>query len=695
MKREPEVKRRWVLPSVACLIAAQIAGGVAAGEADESAASPGDVYQLKPISVTAEKVSSTDQETPVSMTVITGEDLERAGATGTADMVRRVPNMHMTKAGQHASVAFFSLRGVTPFMEGEQPVGFFVDGVHRTNIDTEMLDIDRVEVLRGPQSTLYGRNTEAGAVNIVTRDPEPFQEGTVSLGLGNHARKTATAVFGGPVGSRDDWSYRAAVQVLDTDGYFTRRPDGIDDVDDATDINARLKLRWKPDDAWDVVATYDGQRYREGSTNIALLNQLRARPRDVYADYIGSNDSDIHGGNLRATYDGPSFSVTSISSYTDERKSSTYDVDATPANLLRLRTDVDYARFTQELRVSSPKGASGLRWVGGVYYFDQRSNNNFDMDMTGMGFAVQSARTRVDTRNTAAFGQVTWGIADTIDLTGGLRYDHERKDVDSRQFYTPAFFPDYRTDRRLSFHAWLPKLGLEYRPAPGVMTFASYSEGYKAGGFNNLGTAGRETFGAEYTRNYEVGTKYTGLHDRLQAKLSLFWIDWTDQQVEQNILTLSNISNAGKSVSRGVEVEAAWQATEALVLRAGGGWNDAHFTEYRDDRGDYAGKRPPNAPVFTYSLGADYSFDGGLYAHADWVGNGHLYYDVANTQKESHYGLLNLKAGYRFGSYEAAAWVKNALDAVYATRAFDVGGGTYAGIAGDPRTFGVTLTARW
>lgn len=693
MKRVPEVKRRRALPSVACLVAAQMVGGVAAaGEAEEAAA--GGAFQLKPISVTAEKVSSTDQETPVSMTVISGEDLERSAAAGTADVVRQVPNMHMTKAGQHASVAFLSMRGVTPFMEGEQPVGFFIDGVHRTNIDTEMLDIDRVEVLRGPQSTLYGRNTEAGAVNIVTRDPEPFEEGTVSLGVGNYARRTASAILGGPVGNRD-WSYRAAVQVLDTDGFFTRRPDGIRDVDDATDLNARMKLRWKPDDTWDVVATYDGQRYREGSTNIALLSQLRARPRDVYADYIGSNDTDIHGGSLRATYDGPSFSVTSLSSYTDETKSTTYDVDATPANLLRLRTDVDYARFTQELRFSSPKGASGLRWIGGLYYFDQRSSNNFDMDMTGMGFAVQSARTQVDTRNMAAFGQVTWGITDTVDLIGGLRYDHERKDVTSRQYYTPAFVPDYRTDRRLSFHAWLPKLGVEYRPAPGVMTFASYSEGYKAGGFNNLGTPGRESFDAEYTRNYEAGVKYTGFDNRLQAKLSLFWIDWTDQQVEQNILTVSNISNAGKSVSRGVEVEAAWQATQALVLRAGAGWNDAHFTEYTDDRGDYSGKRPPNAPAYTYSVAADYSFDSGLYAHADWTGSGHLYYDVANTQKEGHYGLLNLKAGYRFGSYEAAAWIKNALDEVYATRAFDVGGGTYAGIAGDPRTFDVTLTARW
>lgn len=157
----------------------------------------------------------------------------------------------------------------------------------------------------------------------------------------------------------------------------------------------------------------------------------------------------------------------------------------------------------------------------------------------------------------------------------------------------------------------------------------------------------------------------------------------------------SAISNAGKSVSRGVELEVAWQASKALLLKAGGGWNDAHFIRYEDNGNDYSGNRPPNAPAYTYSFGADYDFDNGLYAHADWLGTGGLYFDSANTRKEGHYGLLNLKTGYQFDDYEVAFWIKNALDATYATRAFDLGGGTYGGIAGDPRTFGMTLTARW
>jgi iron complex outermembrane receptor protein len=697
MKLVSEMKRSRVLPTVISVVMAQMMwGAVASAEEAKEDSQPStgnEVHQLQPVTVTAEKMSSTEQDTPVSMTVMTGEQLERSAAKDTVDIVRQVPNMYMTKAGQHASVAFMSMRGVTPFMEAEQPVGFFVDGVHYRNVDMELLDIDRVEVLRGPQSTLYGRNTEAGAVNIITRDPEPYQEGSVAVGVGNYDRRTVSAISGGAVGNRA-WSYRAAIQVLDSDGYFTREPGDIDNADDANDINTRFKVRWKPNGAWDIIAAYDGARYREGSTNIAPLSQLRDDPHKVQSNYIGSNDSDVHGGNVRAVYEAPAVTVTSISAYGYENKKTTYDVDGSALDLMRLRTEVDYSRFTQELRLSSPEGNSGPRWVGGVYYFDQTDHNNFDMNMSGMGFGVQSVQTTTDTRNMAAFGQVTWPLVDTVSLITGLRYDHEHKDVDSHQTWA-AMGRDISASPDMSFHAWLPKVGLEYKPIPNLMTYATYSEGYKAGGFNNLADPGEELYDAEYTKNYEIGVKHTGLNNTLQTKLSLFWIDWTDQQVEELVLSQSNISNAGKSVSRGVELEMAWKASKALLLKAAGGWNDAHFTRYEDSGNDYSGNRPPNAPAYTYSFGADYDFDNGLYAHADWLGTGGLYFDSANTQKEGHYGLLNLKTGYQFDSYEVAFWIKNALDATYATRAFDIGGGTYGGIAGDPRTFGMTLTARW
>lgn len=659
----------------------------------EPPASTGEPQELKPVTVTAEKVTATEMSTAVAMTVVGGEELERAGAKDTGDIVRLVPNAHMTKAGRHSAVAFLSLRGVTPFMEAEQPVGFFVDGVHYRNIDLELMDIERVEVLRGPQSTLYGRNTEAGAVNVITRDPEPYAERELRLGIGDYGRRSLGGTVGGALGE-DGWSWRAAVQAFRSDGYFTRQPDGVDDADKADDLTARLKLRWNPGGAWDVVATYDGQRYRDGSTNIAPLASLRADPHTVTSDLIGSNDSDSHSGSLRAVYKAPGYTLTAITAHTTEDKESTYDVDASAYDAMRLRTDVGYRRFTQELRLASPEDTAGPRWLAGLYYFDQSDDNDFDMDMNGMGYGVQSVRTRTETRNVAAFGQVTWPLAERYSVVAGLRYDRENKEADNRQLWS-AMGRDLADSVDMNFKAWLPKLGIEYRPMPGVLAYASYAKGYKAGGFNNLADPGEEVYDAEYTKNYEAGLKLAALDNRLHLKLALFHIDWTNQQVEELVLSQSNISNAGESVSRGGEIELLWLAARGLNLSFGAGWNDAHFTRYRDGTADYAGNRPPNAPAYTYHLGADYAVGGGWRLRADWLGTGALYYDSANSQKEDGYGVLNLRAAYRFGDHELAFWIKNALDEVYATRAFDIGGGTYAGIAGDPRSVGATLTLRW
>lgn len=679
-------------PLAVGFMAAQMMCGLTAQAAenkDENDQTNGTLH-LETVIITAEKVSSSEMDTPTSVTTVTGRDLERATA---ADVMRQAPNTYLTKAGQHSSVAFISMRGITPFMEAEQPVGFFVDGVHYRNIDADLLDVERVEVLRGPQSVLYGRNTEAGAINVITHDPTNVEEHLVSVDIGNHNRKVLTGITGGALWN-EDWSYRATFQILRSDGYFTHEPDGIDDVDAADDINGRFKVRWHPKDTWDIIATYDGQYYQDGATNIATLDQIRSDPHKVTSNFIGYNDTDTHGGNVRTVYKAPSFTVTSISAYTNEDKSAAYDVDASAYDAMRLNLNVDYSRFTQELRMNSPESASGPRWLTGIYFFDQTEHNNFDMDMNGLGYGVQSVRTTTDTLNAALFGQVTWPVLEKFSVITGLRYDHERKDINNHQVWA-GMGRDFNTREEMAFHAWLPKVGLEYKPITDLMAYTTYSKGYKAGGFNNLADPGEEDYDAEYTTNYEIGLKYSALNNQLQTKLAAFWIDWTNQQVEELVLTQSNITNAGESVSRGVELEVAWQASQNLLLKASSGWNDAHFVTYKDNGNDYSGNRPPNAPAFTYTLGFDYTFDNGIYARVDWAGSSGVYFDSANTKRQDHYGLLNMKAGYRTDGYEVAVWAKNALDEVYVSRAFDIGGGTYAGIAGEPRTFGVTLTTKW
>ena len=646
---------------------------------------------LGAMTVTAEKVETLERDTAISMSVLSSDTIEKT-STDTLDLVQQVPNLHMIRAGHHSGASFFSMRGITPFMEGEQPIGFFVDGVFQHTLDTQLLDVERVEVLRGPQATLYGRNTEAGVMNIITRAAEPESEAEISATVGNFGEHRAEAIVGGALGS-DELAYRAAVRWQANDGYFTQDGTGDDDVNDLNDFNGRFKLRYMPDEMpLDVTVTHDAGVYRDGSTSFAPLDRVRSDQHRVASDFVGDVDVDLHTTSVNASWQAPGFTLTSITAYTDENKQERIDVDFSAMDMMRLGTEVDQQRFTQELRISSSESAR-VRWLAGVYYFDDTTDNNVDFEMRNQ--FTQLTRTTTDTRNMALFGQVHWPLAEQWELTTGLRYDHEEKDVDNRKLFDPAFMPEYRTQRNLSYDAWLPKVSLQYRPDDSTLAYMSYAEGYKSGGFNNLSAEGEEVYKSEYTSNYEIGLKKAWLDGDLETRTALFWIDWEDQQVEELILNQSRISNAGESVSRGIELEVNWWATDDLRLHASYGWNDAHFKRYIDGDNNYADKRPPNSPKYTWALGGEYTFLNNWYARADLLGTSDFYFDVANAQKEAGYELLNLRLGYDVGEYAIATWIKNATDETYVTRAFDAGAGSYVGLAGDPRTFGVTVTARW
>lgn len=646
---------------------------------------------LGSITVTAEKVESLERDTAVSMSVISDETIEKT-TTDTLDLVQQVPNLHMIRSGHHSGASFFSMRGVTPFMEGEQPIGFFVDGIFQHTLDTHLMDVERVEVLRGPQATLYGRNTEAGVINVITRPAEPESEAELGATVGNYGERRAQAIVGGALGS-DELAYRLALRWQTNDGYFTQDGTGNDEVNDLNDFNGRFKLRYQPGEMpLDVTVAHDAGIYRDGSTSFAPLSRLHRDPHRTAADFVGEVDVDLHTTSVNASWQAPGFTITSITAHTDENKQERLDVDFTELDMMRLGTEVDQQRVTQELRISSPENAD-IRWLGGLYYFDDRTDNNVDFEMRNQ--FTQRTRTTTDTRNVAVFGQVHWPLAEQWELTTGLRYDNEVKDVHNRQFFDPAVAPEYQTVRNLSYDAWLPKVSLQYRPDEDTLAYLSYSEGYKAGGFNNLSSAGEEVYQEEYITNYELGLKKDWLDGDLETRTALFWIDWEDQQVEELILNQSRISNAGESVSRGIELEVNWWAADDLRLHASYGWNDAHFKRYIDGNNNYADKRPPNSPKYTWALGGEYTFLNNWYARADLLGTSDFYFDVANAQKEAGYELLNLRLGYDVGEYAIATWIKNATDETYVTRAFDAGAGSYVGLAGDPRTFGVTVTARW
>lgn len=650
------------------------------------------------IIISAEKRPTSQKNTPVSVVHLTGEELVHQKAETMEDVVRLVPNMSMIKAGKASPASSLSIRGITPWMGGEPTVGFFIDDVYYAQPDLDLLDIDSVDVLRGPQSTLYGRNTEAGAVSIHTVAPESFDEYEVRAGYANYNTMFLQGIAGGGVNGSDNWSWRSALKVGGSDGYFNRPADDSPRVDKDENFSGRFQLRWHdPSTPWDVTTTFYSRHQNGNNASFAPLDEIRSNPGDVYSNYTGDIHNSIDSLILKANYALDNAQITSISAATKEVNNESNDVDFSPVDMMRLGLDIDYRRFSQELRINSLNDENSINWLAGVYFFDQRKKTDIAFAMPMMNMVSPSSST-VDSTNLAGFGQLSLPLVEDVTMTAGLRYDYETQHLD---------FRDNAGSKRddLTFNALLPKVAINWRLNNNVSLYTSVSRGYRAGGFNTKGISARaSTFDPEYTWNYEAGTKTQWLDGRLASNLTLFWIDLKDQQVELANYPATEIRNAGKSRSRGVEWDINWRPVSPLTLSAGVGYSDTRFVEYKDNVynssgavvgvNDYHDKRVPNTPDFTWNAGIDYRFDNGMFTRADMLGVGRTYYDLSNDHQQSSYQILNLRLGYEDPAWRVTLWADNVTDEVFYTRAFDMNG-TWMGHRGVPRNYGVSVGYKW
>ncbi|MGJ0627034.1 TonB-dependent receptor [Xenorhabdus bovienii] len=655
--------------------------------------------ELDTITVTAQKIKTEQQKTPVSMSVLTDFDLERQNIENISEAIMRIPNFYMVKAGNPSDAGFFSMRGITPGMEGEQSVGFFIDGVNTNTYDSELLDIDKIEVLRGPQATLYGRNTEAGVVNVITKDPDFSPEYNFGLSYGTYNRTQANAILGGSINQSEDWAYRAALKYLYSDGYFKRDYDGKKNVDNNRDFSGRLKLRWQPSDYnWDVITTFDMQNRRNGNMSFAALDDIKKGRKYVNSNYIGKVNVDSYKGQVKAVYSWDDLDFTSISAYTDEKKIDNQDLDFTKNSISELLMKRKTNYLSQEFRLNS-KNEGAFNWLIGAYTFHQKDKNIIDYRNIPNKFSMLRG-SDIKTDNYALFGNASYYLLDNVELVAGLRYDYEKKNID----FKLSGMGESQDNNRLSFDTWLPKVGVNYYMTDNVMSYASVSRGYKSGGFNTLGPKSSRSYGAEYTTNYETGFKSEWFDKRVRWNTSFFWIDLKDQQVEVASYPLSYTVNSGKSVSRGIESELAWRITRSLTASVNAGYTHANFkdfpTEIKTTEGkfaavNYKNNRPANSPDYTYGVGVDYNFLNGYFVRADYNVKGKTYFDNSNSKKQSAYGLLDLGAGYETNDYAVKLWVKNALNQKYATRAFQMDDGKWYARAGEGMNFGVNVNIKF
>jgi len=712
-------------PSMHCAVAfaALLASGVigAAGASAQTAettvadASDGDII------VTARRRDESSQNVPLSLSAFGAAQLEAQGITTVKDLQHLIPGLQYSDRGTlQTELTIRGVGGDSRNIGIESGVGMYLDGVYvaRTSgYNADLADIQQVEVLRGPQGTLYGKNTIGGVINITTKKPTEKTEGSFFASYGNYNAIRTQASISGPLA--ETLFAKVTVATWDRDGYIRNVFDNAR-YNNEDRRGGRVQLRWLASDQLEINANADVTRDRQRF----VLNQANS-PAGAAAPYYTGNrfemnsdqrnlaNRDMWGASVTADYTmANDLMLSSISAFRKIDILVYSDIDQTPLDLFHSGPFTDESKmFSQELRIVSP-GGDAFRYVGGLYYFRQDAKGIREVFINGTSANGASNDAGVLTNSYAAYVNADYDVSSALSVTGGLRYTIEKK---SGRFFQrrPNLnynFPDlYRKDSNLSWTG-----SLKYAFSPRLTAYGTVSKGYKSGGFN-LDTIGAPNliandlvFGPEAVTNYEIGLKGRTASNLLRFSAAIFNMEYSDKQVSQFIptgaasLPSNQVTNAGRARIRGVEGDVTLRPFEGFSLTVNGTYLDAKYTQFASAAIvggvpiSYAGNHIERTPKWTGSATAEYRYpiSGGDLVMAGSVthtGDTDLQADNALRNFEPGYTLFDGRFGFAADSgLDITLWGKNLGKKTYRTFA-RVFAGLDQAVYGEPRTYGVEL----
>ena len=702
---------KWFLTGIAAIILC------AATAPAEASAVPENVIDT--LTVTAQKREENLQEVPISIDLFTDMTLADYGLNTMSDVVMQSANVFMKTNTAESPLI---IRGVSSFKSAIfSPAGFYVDDVsmplsYMTNPD--LLDLQRIEILKGPQGTLYGRNTLSGLVNMVSRKPDNETRGRVTLETGAYDSDNdgmfyrAGAMFSGPI--KEDLLFMGlSVQGLNSDGFRTDIATGDPKTAAKEHYDARGTIRYTPSDKLDISFTVGGANHNDGFGVYRLATGASATSSHTVnsgdPDLGLNQDSDVQ--NLKVNYQGRGWNIVSITSRMAYDIDYVSDMDFTGGGMYS-GFGFDDTQWTQEVRIFSDD-TGAWRWLAGVYGFHEDTGTYLDIQSTTKNSNMHMWHPvgDIETNGAALFSQVTWQWHPKWEITGGLRWDHQELSgrVDNDVTTMMSSLPAHQSfSKDLSYDELLPKMVLGYTPGSWAKLYASAAKGYQVGGYNYSMVMSDETFtyDPEYAWNYELGMKAVFFNNRLRVNASLFYVDITDKQLYVNNPNVTglpmapDITNAGKAHTCGTEIGIYADPVPGISLFATMGLLKTEIDRWTNTSSsgtvDYADNELPYSPNYTVSAGGTYRLSNGIFMGADVTRMGSYYGQAANTQKQSAFELVNLRMGYEAESFDLIFWCKNVFDREYFTLLDAMPGtGALKSVEGDPRTFGVTLTYRF
>ncbi|MGD1852430.1 MAG: TonB-dependent receptor [Cyanophyceae cyanobacterium] len=662
------------------------------------------------ITVTGEKFEEDLQEVAGSVSVITAQEFKDSGIRSPQEISRLVPNFSTFANGPRSNNPVFNIRGLANDLNivgvGQSSVGIYIDDVPVDILtsETALYDIERIEVLRGPQGTLYGRNSQGGVINIITTPPNEFTRFNGLVTLGTDDLREAQLSVSAPI--TDTLFFSLGGSYLETGG-FIRNTFLDEDAASRQDYGFRGQLRWVPSDEWDIRIGADYENLDDGST---FGPPIGDDPKEVEENFLGFNRVERNGQFVRVRYTGPDVVVTSISGRREWNQENATDSDFSRFDASVGLAELDTVQYSQELRVQSPEDNGRWRWLVGGFFEREESElvGGIEFGPAGaipdFGIFAGSVNTNAGDfiDNTyAVFAQSSYDITDQFTVTAGLRLEHRNFSMDRRSRLTLdgssiAPVPDYSVEASGSI--LLPKAALEYRFQPNVLAYASISRGYKPGGFNIISASpDAAEFDSEISLNYEVGLKTSWLDNRLTANLSLFKTDVREYQIVGFDLPnqVTTVLNATDADIWGVELELRAKPTSRIDLIASFGYLNTEFQEFTDTitGENLSGNQLPSSPEYTYALAAQYRDPGGFFGRVELSGFGTYFFDQSNVAKQDPFFLVNARIGYEFDDFALYAYANNLFDQDYFSSALNTGTGDFLGSPGDGRVVGVQLRA--
>jgi len=587
------------------LLFASAALAVVSFHAPMAMAQDANVVKLDEVVVTAQRRSENLQKTPLTVSAVTGDKLESQGIKTVVDLSAQVPALQISSSGSGAAVVFLRGIGSTNTTEvGDPAVAYHIDGIYiarSTSVGALFYDIDRVEVLRGPQGTLYGRNATAGAINVITKQPKFAFEGNGSLDVGNYGAITTSGMVNVPVS--DTIAVRAAFQQSRHDGYvkaLNKGPGtGGNDRYDQDDKSARIQLLWKPSDDFTLHLGAD-YLHQGGAGGGDKTYGTALATSDPWTCNCATNiyrNNKFFGAHAQADLDLGFGTLTYLTGYNFSRLDRNGENASTGApNFFKGK---DYT-WSHELRLGGDTG--NLKWVVGLYRFTEDNNVDFRVFLATNSY-LSFIQPEVSAKSVAAFGQGTYAVTDRFRVTGGLRYTEDHKARDGGTFLTnsagaiTSVVVKNLADAKWNATNW--KIGADFDLTDSSMLYANMATGYKAGGY--FDGVGANTYEPEKITSYEAGVKNRFFANRLQLNATAFLYDYKDFQVSAvGVIAGQNATvtlNADKARVYGVEFESSLVVTENDRLDATLGWLHAEYTDFVLPRGDAFANNNANAAV--------------------------------------------------------------------------------------------------